>query len=63
MHNKADCFKIKKIKRKNIRQFEERYNVEPKGFKRNQTKGTFFMNQIFSKFVGAAWPLTAIPKG
>ena len=41
MHNKADCFKIKKIKRKNIRQFEQRYSVEPKGFEMNQSKGTF----------------------
>ena len=54
MHNKVDCLKIKKIKRKNIRQFEQRYNVEPKGFKRNQTKGTFLKNQISSKFIGEA---------
>ena len=62
MHNKAECFKIKKIKRKNIRQFEQRYSVEPKGFEMNQSKGTFLKNQIFfPKFVGAAWPQTAIP--
>ena len=47
MHNKADCFKIKKIKRKNIRQFEQRYSVEPKGFEMNQSKGTFLKNQNF----------------
>ena len=47
MHNKADCFKIKKIKRKNIRQFEQRYSVEPKGFEMNQSKGTFLKNQFF----------------
>ena len=53
MHNKADCFRIKEIKR---------YSVEPKGFEMNQSKGTFLKNQIFfPKFVGAAWPQTAIP--
>ena len=36
LHNKSDCLKIK-----NIRQFEQRYSVEPKGFEMNQSKGTF----------------------
>ena len=45
--NKADGFKIEKIKRKNIRQFEQGYSVEPKGFEMNQSKGTFLKNQNF----------------
>ena len=53
MHNKADCFKIKKIKRKNIRQFEQRYSVEPKGFEMNQSKGTFLRNQNFLQICGS----------
>ena len=47
MQNKADCFKIKKIKRKNIRKFKQRYSVEPKGFEMNQSKGKFLKNQNF----------------
>ena len=47
MHNKADCFERKKIKRKNIRQFEQRYSGETKGFEMNQTKGTYLKNQNF----------------
>ena len=53
MHNKAECFKIKKIKRKNIRQFEQRYSVEPKGFEMNQSKGTFLRNQNFLQICGS----------
>ena len=47
MQNKADCFKIKKIKRKKIRKFKQRYSVEPKGFEMNESKGTFVKNQNF----------------
>ena len=47
MHNKADCFERKKIKRKNIRQFEQRYSGETKEFEMNQTKGTYLKNQNF----------------
>ena len=53
MHNKAECFKIKKIKRKNIRQFEQRYSVEPEGFEMNQSKGTFLRNQNFLQICGS----------
>ena len=53
MHNKADCFKIKKIKRKSIRQFEQRYSVEPKGFEMNQSMGTFLRNQNFLQICGS----------
>ena len=52
MDNKEDCFKIKKIKRKNIRQFEQSHKVEPKGFEMNQSKGSFLKNQNFCYTIG-----------
>ena len=44
MHNKADCFRIKEIKR---------YSVETKGFEMNQSKGTFLKNQNFLQICGS----------
>ena len=47
MHNKADCFEIKKIKGKNIRYFKQRYSMESKGLEINQAMSTFLQNQDF----------------